>query len=374
LRNIRLTVLILLTLAFAATGGEAFANVCRSIQAELAAIGRGPSSAERQNHSRSAAEAQRIYAHMRTIGCDRSGIFAFGAPPPPECPALRARMNQLQQSYAASAGGENRRRALNAMLDTHNCRQAPAPRSQPLTAGLFDDGSRRSTIEIRPDEDIDPPPRIESRIRTVGGRNVCVRSCDGFFFPVQVRPGTAAEDGDQICQSLCPAAEAKLYTMRTREIDEAVSMAGDAYADLPTAFLYRKRYNPACFCRQPGESFSDRATRVLNSGDGSGQPFDTLNPEAGPPPEDPPLRGLGEGRTRRDASVFGNRPPPAPPAPPHPPEETPAERTVKADQGEVTEFQAKDGSRRTVRIIAPELSRGPSEAKAPSIPDRAPTP
>jgi hypothetical protein len=369
LRFVRPILLSLLALALAGASGPALADVCRSIQAELAAIGRNPGNPAAA--ARASAEANRVFHHMRSIGCDRSGIFAFGAPPPPECPSLRARMHQLQQQAAAGSGREARRRELMSLLVSYNCRTSPRPetRGDPLVAGLFDDRSRRpSSLEVRPDAPIDPRPRIESRIRSVSGKAVCVRICDGYYFPVTVRPGTSRFDGDEACQALCPGAPTRLYTMRGAEIADAVSAEGDAYEDLENAFLYRKRYDPACFCRQPGEG-PGIGPNVLNPDDPAGLGFDQLN---GEPAEEPPLRGLPmpEGR-KPDDSLFGKRPPPAPP---HPPGEPSAERVIGAAEGELREFRTPDGARRTVRIIAPELSPGPSTAAAPSVPDRAPAP
>jgi hypothetical protein len=365
----RLLSLILLALAVAAPGGSALANICRSIEAELAAIGRSAgNAAQAQRH---AGESQRIHAHMRSIGCDRSGIFALGAPPPPECTALRGRMHQHQQAAASASGGEGRRRELMSMLVTHSCRSSPrpAPRSEPIVAGLFDDGRRRASIEVRPEEDVDAP-RFENRIRPVSGRTVCVRTCDGYFFPVQLRPGTGGAEGDEACQALCPASQTRLYALRSREIADAVDTEGEAYEDLPNAFLHRKRFDPSCACRNGAQL---GGPRVMNTDEVGGTPFVTLNPDR-EPDEAPPLRGMGDGRKPQVESAFGRKPPPAPPAPPHPPNEAPADRTVTTEQGETREFQARDGSKRTVRIIAPELSRGPTEARAPSAPDRAPAP
>lgn len=369
--------ILLLALAMLSPAGEAFANVCRSIQAELAAIGRAGAGTDRQTAARASAEASRLYGHMRSIGCDRSGIFAFGAPPPAECAGLRARMQQLQQISASASGGDARRRELQSMLVAYQCNGQPRPpRGEPLVAGLFEDRSRRpSSLEIRPDDPIDPPP-FESRIRGVSGRAACVRTCDGFFFPVQLRPGTRSDEGDEVCQALCPATETRLYSMRSREIDDAVSMEGAPYTELPNAFRYRKRFDPACFCRGPGENGADGA-RVLNPNDPDGGllPLNGDDPDA---QEDLPLRGFGErpnaADPRRPNSAFGKRPPPAAPAPPHPPADSGADRTVSTEEGQVKEFEAKDGTRRTVRIIAPELSRGPAEATAPSAPARAPAP
>jgi hypothetical protein len=371
--RLRLLRVLFLTL-FALSADGAWANVCRSIEAELAAIGRG--GGDRGMGARHAVEAQRIHAHMRAIGCDRSGIFALGAPPPPECGGLHARMRQHQAASAQASGGEARRRELQALLVTHNCRANPRPAASPLVAGLFDDRSRRpASLEVRPDAPIDPRPPVESRIRSVSGKTVCVRTCDGYYFPVQLRPGTAREDADEICQALCPASPTRLYSLRGSDVANAVSTEGQVYEELDNAFVYRQRFNPACFCRQQGEAMGP-GPHVMNPDDPTGQGFEPMNGDG--VVDEPPLRGLPErqptpGR-KPEASVFGRKPPPAPPAPPHPPGDLQGDRTVTVEQGETRQFEARDGTKRTVRIIAPELSRGPAEAKAPSAPDRAPAP
>jgi hypothetical protein len=372
---LRLFRFIAVFLLLALPTGGAIANICRSIEAELAAVGRNGS--DRGAAARHASEAARIHGHMRSIGCERSGIFALGAPPPAECGGLRARMQQHQYASSQANGGEARRRELLGMLASHNCRANPRPAAAPLVAGLFEDRSRRPTsLEIRPDVPIDPRPPIESRIRSVSGKTICVRTCDGYYFPVQIRPGTRRDEGDEVCQSLCPAAQTRLYSLRGDDVANAVSTEGEPYEDLDNAFVYRQRFDPACFCRRPGES-TGPGPQVLNPDDPSGQGIVPLNGDE--PAEQPPLRGFPErqqpqGGRKPESSVFGKRPPPAPPAPPHPPNEAPAERTVAADQGEVREFQARDGTKRTVRIIAPELARGPSAAEAPSARDHVPAP
>jgi hypothetical protein len=53
-----------------------------------------------------------------------------------------------------------------------------------------------------------------------------------------------------VCQSSC-AAPAELYVYRNpgQEIDQAISLNGTAYADLPAAFKYRKEYIKGCSCK-----------------------------------------------------------------------------------------------------------------------------
>ena len=78
-----------------------------------------------------------------------------------------------------------------------------------------------------------------------------MRTCDGFFFPVsyQTYASHLAQDAS-VCQSSC-AAPAELYVYRNpgQEIDQAISLNGTAYSDLPAAFKYRKEYVNGCSCK-----------------------------------------------------------------------------------------------------------------------------
>ena len=91
-------------------------------------------------------------------------------------------------------------------------------------------------------------------------RTLCVRSCDGYYFPVSYAtvPARFGED-ERTCQRLCPAAEVHLYTHRNpgEEVDQAVSINGEPYTQLPAAFKYRTEYNPSCSCRSPGQSWAE---------------------------------------------------------------------------------------------------------------------
>ena len=82
-------------------------------------------------------------------------------------------------------------------------------------------------------------------------RSVCVRTCDGFFFPISYSTYAGNLDQDaQMCQANC-AAPSELYVYRTGgDIAQAISLSGTAYADLPNAFKYRKEYVKGCSCKQ----------------------------------------------------------------------------------------------------------------------------
>jgi hypothetical protein len=74
-------------------------------------------------------------------------------------------------------------------------------------------------------------------------RAFCVRTCDGHYFPVQAHGTLGVATA---CQAACPAAETKLYS--GSNIDYALGRDGSRYADLPNAFLYRKKLVAGCTC------------------------------------------------------------------------------------------------------------------------------
>lgn len=80
----------------------------------------------------------------------------------------------------------------------------------------------------------------------------CVRSCDGYFFPLS--PGTGTEAGDAAaCRSLCPAAETRVYARRIGdEMELSRNREGRPYARLATAFRHRATFDAACSCTGQG--------------------------------------------------------------------------------------------------------------------------
>jgi hypothetical protein len=91
-------------------------------------------------------------------------------------------------------------------------------------------------------------------------RTVCVRSCDGAFFPISFATVPARfPDDERTCKALCPAAEATLYSYRNpgEDMTSAVSINGQPYSSSPNAFRYRQEFNPTCSCKAPGQTWAD---------------------------------------------------------------------------------------------------------------------
>ena len=97
----------------------------------------------------------------------------------------------------------------------------------------------------------------------LGRQSLCVRTCDGYVFPVGTYHGEADRAAHEAaCQATCPDAKTALYLMPggSDRITDAVSLAGGRpYSALPDAFHYTNVLDDACTCHRPG-----RAPRTLS--------------------------------------------------------------------------------------------------------------
>jgi Protein of unknown function (DUF2865) len=82
-------------------------------------------------------------------------------------------------------------------------------------------------------------------------RTVCVRLCDGFFWPVSfATTSTNLKRDTETCQKSCELPVALYYYPNPGgEPEDMLDLDGQPYARLNTAFLYRTTYEPSCKCR-----------------------------------------------------------------------------------------------------------------------------
>lgn len=81
-------------------------------------------------------------------------------------------------------------------------------------------------------------------------RTMCVRLCDGYFFPVSFSTNEDNFERDQArCQASC-GSPARLFVYKNpgEEIEEMQDLDGAPYTRLKTAFLFRQKYDSACKC------------------------------------------------------------------------------------------------------------------------------
>jgi hypothetical protein len=226
-------------LAFAGTA-QAQSPTCDRYRAELAALNRGAGSARTYEAAaqRQREEFNRLFGYYRSIGC---GSASFFFRPPAECGPIAERLRVLQSNAAQLAA--------RAVADP----SANDARRRDL----------RAAIAQACDGDV-----AGGTIRAKGGsRLVCVRECDGYFFPLDSVPKSGAS-AEAMCRALCPSAEVVVFKApKDGNIEEAVSRDGRPYMKLANALKYQKSYDASCSCRSPGESWAktlQKAERMLD--------------------------------------------------------------------------------------------------------------
>ena len=256
--------------------------VCPRLEAQLATIDRGgsgdPAKEEQirryqEAASRQQGELDRVTSRASRMGCDSSGFFSLFSGRSAQCgpvntqiQQMRGNLDQITTSLERLRGGgfggaerENQRRSVLTALAQNNCgpQYANAARGgSGFLENLF--GGNPNA----PGSDLGPQSGTY--------RTVCVRSCDGAYFPVSFATVPARfPDDEKSCKALCPAAEATLFAYRNpgEDINQAVSISGQPYSALPNAFRYRTEFNPSCGCKAVGQTWSDALKTIDDKAD-----------------------------------------------------------------------------------------------------------
>lgn len=181
-------------------------------------------------------EISRLESYYRTLNCE-GGRFLFFDTRPPQCGAVEQRIRALNAGY----GGENgevvaaRRRQLQGAVASA-CGDLPTnPDGTP--AGQYARG---------------------------GAQVICVRTCDGAYFPMPNLPD-GREGANEMCQALCPGTESAAYSMPHGDdaLRHAATIQGRrSYASLPNAFKFQKTFVPNCSCKKEGQSWAQTLVKA----------------------------------------------------------------------------------------------------------------
>ena len=243
---------------------------CNRLRAQIAATpvqtdSRAVAAAQKQR-----AELQHIANYAEQIGCNRRQFLFFGSQPPPQCGQIEARMatmrGNLDRLQNAVEHGSARRNNLLARYNQLCTRQATAPRT--FFDQLFGGGGVGPDPEDLVTDDFQQPEETGPRR---GSKAVCVRTCDGYFFPVSYNASIQSPDRlSDICSAQCPAADTQVFTYSpSRDITDAVSISGEPYTSLANALKYRRTFDAACTCRPKGKGWAETlapAERFISSG------------------------------------------------------------------------------------------------------------
>jgi hypothetical protein len=335
--------------------------ICVRLESQLAALNQGAGDPARADQIRRTEDAiakqqgdlDRTVAQAHKAGCAGQGFFALFSAFSPQCGPITSQIQQmrgsldrmisdLEQLKNGNTGPEGQRRALIGQLAQNNCgaQYTAAANSWGGPQGFFDALFGGGTI-ISPGGDGAPSGTYHT---------VCVRACDGFYFPISYStvPSRFADDA-RACQRQCPAAEAELYSFRNpgENMEQAVSVTGQPYTSLANAFRYRKEIIAGCSCRRPGQSWAEALKNAddpttLESGD---IVVTDQNAKALSQPKQPGKPTSATAPTQPGTVV-------APPA-------TPASPMASA---------GTDASKRSVRTVGPPFlpSQSPSQSSAPA--------
>src|SRR6202011_3029573 len=312
--------------------GAAVNPMCPRLEAQLATIDRGggaPAKDEQIRRYQEAAtkqqgELDRVTSQAKRMGCDSSGFFSLFSGQSAQCgpvnnqiQQMRANLEQITTSLERLRGGfgggdrDNQRRSVLLALAQNNCgpQYANAARGPGnFLENLFGNNNNNPG-----------PPGADLGPQSGTFRTVCVRTCDGGYFPISFATVPARfPDDEKTCKSLCPAAEATLFTYRNpgEDINQAVSINGQPYSSSPNAFRYRQEFNPSCSCKAAGQTWSD-ALKSIDDKAAPEQQGDIIVTEESAKKMSRPLPKAAPAATKKGAAPAGTTAStPAPDAPP----------------------------------------------------------
>jgi hypothetical protein len=271
---------------FAVTQPQAASRVCRQLAADLATASRGgggkPALLRKYDDAivRQREQIAKASRQSDSAGCgfllfrrNRNACAALDA----AFDRMSANLDALRAKRARLAGGGSRhdRARILAALDANGCRDSGMPSKRaPVREASRGHGKGNLLDRLLGDAGNQPdapgePGREERGVRAMinqpdgmdlprlGGefRTMCVRTCDGYFYPMSNAASLGDFERDQKnCDSSCPGTEMQVFYTRGIGDDSAdmtSSITGRPYSELPTAYLYKEPETvrpPACGC------------------------------------------------------------------------------------------------------------------------------
>lgn len=246
----------------------AHAAICESLRAQLNQLPEiSGNTAEVRRYANALAHQnlniRKVRNDLQRYGCSTGSFTVIGGRNQEACDQLQSSLADMEANRryleterdavknTVSTGSGERRRIL-AALQENGC-----------------DGTVREASFVTPSPLEKDESAFFTRIPSPGNvgqlRTMCVRTCDGSFFPISSNASTDDFQRDAaICNNMCPGAETKLYyhSLTDSESADMVSATtGEPYRALPSAFAYRNRLpgeKPVCGCGA-GSAFTEEA-------------------------------------------------------------------------------------------------------------------
>lgn len=270
----------------------AASRVCRQLEAELASAGSRPARPSPKQEAAIARQQEQIQLarrQSRSAGC---GFKIFNGSSS-TCQSINQKIDKMERNLAAlerrsatPAAGRSRAQIM-AAIRANGCRndavaERRPPRGVDGARNLFDQifgggirqrgsldelgapiGRRDESRNVRrvpqPTEGgwVNEGGRIRFSAPPGSYRTLCVRTCDGYYFPISnsSRPSDFERDQSN-CRASCPGTEVQIYYHRPGQESEAMvsGLSGRPYSELPAAWLYKQAGVPSpagCVCNAP---------------------------------------------------------------------------------------------------------------------------
>lgn len=310
---------LLLPVLCSLSSAQAQAATCEELRAELLGAPEitGNSAEARRIASalaRQTSEIRQLRGALQRNRCSVGSIIVIGSEGNPACAGLQDRLDVAERQHqrleeqrsslpAGLVNGSQHRRRLLAALQSKSCDFTASIQAASLvTAAPVQGDSEFYTRIPSPDGQAPSPAPL---VQPMPGllRTMCVRTCDGAFFPISANASSSDFPRDTaICARMCPGAQTALYyhSMGNAESSDMVSATGnEPYRNLPGAFAYTNRLpgeKPACGCGANSAGFSAL-------GEDAEEPAAALRPSVSVPP--PVIRERAYDPARSKVRVIG---------------------------------------------------------------------
>jgi len=237
---------------------------CRQLEAELARASVPGKVGQAKKYDDAIARQRDQIARARQRASASGCSFSIFARKGSQCGELNETIKRMTQNLQSlqntragmgKGGGRTDRKRILAALDANGCRARKAPanaavrNASPLAQNDTDAGANAGVV-----------------IRGTGSSSIyypanrpyrtqCVRTCDGYFFPMSKSTSPADFQRDQNrCEAACPGTRVEMFYSQGKGEDTATmisAVTGKRYADLPRALFFRRLdvpTEPGCSC------------------------------------------------------------------------------------------------------------------------------
>jgi len=268
-----LTAALPIAFALAFAGGAAASPVCDRLNSELTALSEIYSApAQVRKYARAIAEQKlsirELRSQLRDTGCSSGSLFVMGGDNAEECQQLEGKMARMETNLAILAEkrislmtGETedaRRQDVLAAIDENRCSEETIlANASPEDSLVSDTPDGIETIRVPSSEsNYEDRQFIDLGGSAVNGsyRTMCVRTCDGAYFPISSQASPMGFQRDaQVCSMMCPGTETELYYHSIREESDAMrsTFTDRPYDELDNAYRFRTQTptkDKACGC------------------------------------------------------------------------------------------------------------------------------